>query len=392
MLASSKDDSGRIGIIIDTGCLFRGGKEEAIRTQIVEADLIECIILLPKKLFYNTTAPGAIIILRKNKPAERKGKILFIDASSKFEQHPDVRKLNMIGEQHIKELLDAYANFSELAEFSRIGSLEEIKENEYNLGVNRYVKLVDEGSDVDVARAWQELTKLESEQRVLAMKLNDYLKELDYGTKINHKQTTPDELPQGWEIKKLKDFSTEFISGGTPSTSNESYWNGNIPWMRSAWIGGMFVDSAERYISQEGIEKSSTNIVPKDNILIATRVCLGNVAVNRIDIAISQDLTGVVIDKQHFSLEYVYWALKSVESEIKRLAQGSTIQGILREDLENLRIAIPSARSEQEKIASILSDVNSTIQKSDEVTEKIQRLKKGLMRDLLTGQTRVAAI
>ncbi|MCL7414524.1 MAG: SAM-dependent methyltransferase [ANME-2 cluster archaeon] len=90
--------------INDFSCLFRGGKEKAIRTKMLEGDLIECVILLPEKLFYNPGAPGAIIILNKNKSTENKNKILFINPSSKFMQHPEVRKLNVLGEEHIRQI------------------------------------------------------------------------------------------------------------------------------------------------------------------------------------------------------------------------------------------------------------------------------------------------
>ena len=90
------DKNGRIGLVIDNGCFFRGGKEKVIRSRVIEDDLIESIILLPQKLFYNTGAPGAIIVFNKNKPEERKRKILFINASLEFQQHPDVRKLKIL--------------------------------------------------------------------------------------------------------------------------------------------------------------------------------------------------------------------------------------------------------------------------------------------------------
>ncbi len=76
MLASAKEDTGRVGVVMDNGALFRGGKEKAIRQAIVEAGKIEAVILLPEKLFYNTGAPGSIIILRHQKPIERKNEIL----------------------------------------------------------------------------------------------------------------------------------------------------------------------------------------------------------------------------------------------------------------------------------------------------------------------------
>ncbi|MEN4007291.1 MAG: N-6 DNA methylase [Methanobacterium sp.] len=78
MIASADDKKGRVGVVIDNGCLFRGGREKKIRTGIIKDHLIECVVLLPEKLFYNTGAPGAIIIFNKNRPENRKDKVLFI--------------------------------------------------------------------------------------------------------------------------------------------------------------------------------------------------------------------------------------------------------------------------------------------------------------------------
>lgn len=186
----------------------------------------------------------------------------------------------------------------------------------------------------------------------------------------------------------LEEIATRFISGGTPSTSNPEYWNGNIPWMKSAWIERRFVGSGEKYISEEGLRNSAANIVPKDNILIATRVCIGNVAINRIDIAISQDLTGIVIEKSKAYPEYVYWALRNSENKVRQLVQGSTIKGILREDLKRIKIPLPSF-SEQHKIASIISSVYDKLEKESQIRGQLERLKKGLMQILLTGKVRV---
>jgi len=111
MIASADDEKGRVGIVIDNGCLFRGGKERIIRSRILEDDLIECVILLPEKLFYNTGAPGAIVIFNKNKPEERKKKFLFINASQEYEQHSDVRKLNKLGDKNIEKIVGVYRDF-----------------------------------------------------------------------------------------------------------------------------------------------------------------------------------------------------------------------------------------------------------------------------------------
>ena len=120
-----------------------------------------------------------------------------------------------------------------------------------------------------------------------------------------YKQTPIGKTPKGWQIALLKDVSEDFIGGGTPSTSNPEYWNGNIAWMTSAHINGKIVKIGQKYITEKGLENSATHVIPRNNLLVATRVGIGKVAINEIDIAISQDLTGVKINKkklcQHFS-------------------------------------------------------------------------------------------
>ncbi|MEM3694310.1 MAG: class I SAM-dependent DNA methyltransferase [Candidatus Bathyarchaeia archaeon] len=178
MLASAKEDTGRVGVVIDNGCLFRGGKERAVRSAVLERDWVECVILLPEKLFYNTGAPGAILIFRKNKPAERKGKVLFINASMEFEQHPEVRKLNILGGKNIGKIVEAYRRFSDERGFARVVGLDEVRLNDYNLNVSLYVMEEEEGEKIDITREWKELKELEKEKQAVAEKLEQYLSEI----------------------------------------------------------------------------------------------------------------------------------------------------------------------------------------------------------------------
>lgn len=180
MLASADDRTGRVGVVIDNGCLFRGGKEKVIRTGVVNADLIEAIILLPEKLFYNTGAPGAVIILNKNKPEERTEKVLFINASKEFQQHPEVRKLNQLGDEQIEKIVKAYIEFDDADGFSKVVDIEKIKENDYNLNVTLYVFPEEETEKIDLAEEWKELALLEKELEEVTGKLEGHLKELGY--------------------------------------------------------------------------------------------------------------------------------------------------------------------------------------------------------------------
>lgn len=179
MVASATAKKGRVGVVIDNGCLFRGGKEKAIRSAMLNKDLIEAVILLPEKLFYNTGAPGAIMVLNRNKPEGRKGKVLFINASREFGQHPDVRKLNRLGDEHIRKIADAYHEYKEIEGFSKAYEDAEIaREHENNLNVTLYVFPEEEVEEIDVNREWKELNKIEKGLAEVSDRLEGFLKEL----------------------------------------------------------------------------------------------------------------------------------------------------------------------------------------------------------------------
>ena len=116
--------------------------------------------------------------MNKKKPKERKEKILFINSSNDYEQHPDVRKLNRLGQQHIKKIVDAYNEFKEIEGYSRAVSLDEIKGNDYNLNVTLYVFPEEEVEQINIEKEWSELKSLESEIQATESKIEGYLKEI----------------------------------------------------------------------------------------------------------------------------------------------------------------------------------------------------------------------
>ncbi|OYT64585.1 restriction endonuclease [Candidatus Bathyarchaeota archaeon ex4484_205] len=202
------------------------------------------------------------------------------------------------------------------------------------------------------------------------------------------KDTEIGRIPKEWKVVRLRDVCLSFIGGGTPSTTNPDYWNGDIAWMTSAHIKGRVITTGQKFITKEGLRNSTSNLIPKDNLLVATRVGIGKAAINKIDIAISQDLTGIIIDKNKSAPDFLYWCIINNERRLKSLAQGSTIKGILREELGRLKIPLPPL-SEQQKIAEILSTVDKKLELERKRKEKLERIKKGLMNDLLTGRERV---
>jgi type I restriction enzyme M protein len=177
MLASAKED-GRIGIVVDNGCLFRGGQEKVVRSKIVGKDWVECVILLPEKLFYNTGAPGAIIIFNKNKSQQRRNKILFINASNELIPHPSVRRLNSLSKENIEKIAEDYEKFSEVPGFSRAVDMKEVIDNDYNLNVSLYVMPVEETEKISISQVYAELRKLEDERKKVETELEDVLNQI----------------------------------------------------------------------------------------------------------------------------------------------------------------------------------------------------------------------
>lgn len=165
----------KVGIILDNGALFRGGSEGRIREAVVKGDLIEAVVLLPEKLFYNTSAPGCVMIFNKNKPKERKGKILFINASGEYEKHPEIRRLNRLGEKNIERIVDSYRSFKDVDGFARVVDIEEIAKNDFNLNVSLYVMPVMDEEDIDIAKEYSELKELEKEREEIEKKLEEYI-------------------------------------------------------------------------------------------------------------------------------------------------------------------------------------------------------------------------
>lgn len=208
------------------------------------------------------------------------------------------------------------------------------------------------------------------------------------------KETEIGLMPGSWEVKSVNDISNKLIGGGTPSTKTPEYWNGNIEWTTSKRLGErIYLYDGEKKISEHGLNNSSTNLIPKDNLLISTRVTVGKVVVNKVDIAISQDLTGMIINKDRFSSEFIAYQFKI--ARIQRIfndqKRGATIKGIPREDLKEIKLAMPDLK-EQKEIAHILLNVERKVQQAEIQKQVLQSFFKSMLQLLMTGQVRVKGV
>ncbi len=135
MIASLKNN-GRMATVMPHGVLFRGGQEKVIREGIVKDDLIEAIIGLPPKLFYNTGIPACIVVINKRKHPHLKNKIFFINADREYGEG---RNQNYLRPEDIEKIVTVFENKLEISKYSRLVDIKEIEENDFNLNIRRYV-------------------------------------------------------------------------------------------------------------------------------------------------------------------------------------------------------------------------------------------------------------
>ena len=134
-MIASLNKEGVMGVVVPHGVLFRSGSEGEIRKGILESDLLEAVIGLPSSLFYGTGIPAALMIINKQKITEKKGKVLFINAELDYQEG---KNQNILRDLDIKKICNCFSSYKEINRFSKIVSLEEIKENDHNLNIRRY--------------------------------------------------------------------------------------------------------------------------------------------------------------------------------------------------------------------------------------------------------------
>lgn len=164
--------SGTMAIILPHGVLFRGGAEATIRQKLINSDNIDCIIGLPANLFYSTGIPVCIIVLKK---CRKTSDVLFINAAECFDKD---KRQNTLSNDHINKIVDTYRDRTVEERFSRCVSLKEIRDNDYNLNITRYVSLAQEEVQIDLTENHKQLVGIEKSIKESKDKLNVYLREL----------------------------------------------------------------------------------------------------------------------------------------------------------------------------------------------------------------------
>ena len=169
--------TGRLGVVMPHGVLFRGSAEGKIRQGLLQDDLLEAVIGLAPNLFYGTGIPACILVLNRDQPAAHRGRVLFIDASGGFEEGSNQNRLR---DQDIARISETFHTYSDVDKYARIVPLAEIEKNDWNLNISRYVDTSEEQERIDVGEAVRTLQALEHERAAAEVLMNRYLSELSF--------------------------------------------------------------------------------------------------------------------------------------------------------------------------------------------------------------------
>lgn len=174
MVETLKPESGRMGVVVPHGVLFRGSAEGKIRTQLIEENLLDAVIGLPEKLFFGTGIPAAILIFKKHKTDNN---VLFIDGSREFKPG---KNQNQLTTNNIQKVIDTYKSRETVDKYAYLATFEEIKENDFNLNIPRYVDTFEEEVEINLVAVRTERIQLQCELKTLEAEMEAYLKELGY--------------------------------------------------------------------------------------------------------------------------------------------------------------------------------------------------------------------
>lgn len=170
------ESSGTMAIVLPHGVLFRGAAEGKIRQKIIDENLLHAVIGLPANLFYGTSIPTCVLVFKGRKARGECSDVLFVDASSDFEKGKNQNKLTA---DNITKIIETYHEREHVDKYAHVASLEEIKENDYNLNIPRYVDTFEEEEVVPLSEVAQELTQVRAEIEATSASLFKLLGELE---------------------------------------------------------------------------------------------------------------------------------------------------------------------------------------------------------------------
>lgn len=321
-MAEHLTPNGRAGIIVPEGIIFQSqNAHKQLRKLLIEEHLV-AVVSLPAGVFQPYAGVKTSVLILDKSLAKKTDRIAF------FKVEHDGFDLG--AQRRPIAANDLPSVHAEIAEY---------------LGCLRT------GESIDASRVVESGAQYTTERRLVVGK--DRVAESgDYNLSGDRYREVEAHKHSKWPMVELGDVCHDIVSGGTPSTKNEEYWKGNIPWITSADIVDLKTARPRKHITEEAIRESATNLIKKGNVIVVTRVGLGKLFRNDFDVCISQDSQGLIVKKE-VSADYLVYILKDRVENFKKVSQGSTIQGVTKKQLSEIQIPLPPLEVQRETVAEI---------------------------------------
>lgn len=193
-----------------------------------------------------------------------------------------------------------------------------------------------------------------------------------------------EEIPDNWSLKTLGEVGA-IVGGGTPKTTVSEYWDGDILWASPSDLTNIkenYIDDTERKITQKGLDESTAKIIESGNLIFSSRATVGECKINTKPLATNQGFQNIIPKKDYDNL-FIFYAMLLNKIKFVRFAYGTTFLEINKNNVKKIKIIFPEEKSEQQKIASILSNVDKLISSYEYRITLSKKLKNGLMQKLL---------
>jgi type I restriction enzyme S subunit len=203
-----------------------------------------------------------------------------------------------------------------------------------------------------------------------------------------YRQTEVGVVPEEWEVVSIGTCAT-VIGGGTPSTRNSQYWDGQINWFTPSEVGkAKYLRESIRKISILGLKNSSAKSLPSGTILLTTRATIGETGILLNKASTNQGFQSLIPVKDKTDTEFFYYLLNTIKPKLLSLSSGSTFLELNPTKLRSITISLPPL-PEQKAIAEVLSDMDAEIEALEQKRDKYKKIKQGMMDQLLTGKVRL---
>ncbi len=197
-------------------------------------------------------------------------------------------------------------------------------------------------------------------------------------------------IPKGWEICKIGEIG-EVVGGGTPSTEIEEYWDGNISWLTPADLTGfqgIYIDSGKKSITELGLKKSSTKLMPKDTVLLSSRAPIGYVALARNEICTNQGFKSVICNEDIIKHQYLYYFYRMNKPLLEGYGSGATFLELSGGSLKRIKLLVPPLRI-QNDFSKLVDDCFEQIYKLSVTNSNLIKQRDLLLPRLMSGKLQV---